>query len=124
MPKFYVQTYVNIYVGQIEIDADSYHEAAVKAERKLRRDYVEDNGEDGNVITGQYLDMVEAEVHLGDPNSPYERARFLKLATSGIDQKNPPKFEEVTDLVWNGHKCTQRGDIHKHIADAETRDRK
>src|SRR5882724_10050865 len=115
MPKFYVVTYVRVYLGQIEVEADSYHEAAVKAEHKVRRDYVEDKG-DENLITGQYVAMHDAEVHLGDPDSPYERTRFLDLVSSG----DPPEFEEVTNLVWNGHKCTPRGDIHKLIADAET----
>jgi hypothetical protein len=59
MPKFYVQTFVRIYLSGIEVEADSYHEAAVKAERCIRRDYVEDKGEEGNLITGQYTQMIE-----------------------------------------------------------------
>ena len=43
MPKFYVQTWVRIYVGGLQVEADSYHEAAVMAERQIRRDYVENN---------------------------------------------------------------------------------
>jgi hypothetical protein len=113
--KFYVQTWARVYVGGIEVEADSYHEAAVQAERKLRRHHVEDKGEEGKLITAQYIEMVKAEVHLGDWESPYERTRFLTLATSG----DPPEFEEDTALVWEGHKCTARGDIHKRIADGE-----
>jgi hypothetical protein len=37
-------------------------------------------GEEGSLITGQYTYVVEAEVHLGDPNSSYENTRFLELA--------------------------------------------
>src|SRR5450755_1026137 len=83
MPKFYVQTFVRIYLSGIEVEADSYHEAAVKAERCIRRDYVEDKGEEGNLITGQYTQMIETEVHLGDWESNEENTRFLKLATWG-----------------------------------------
>jgi hypothetical protein len=92
---------------------------------KLKAHVVEDKGEEGKEITGQYIEVVEAEVHLGDPDNIYERTRFLKLATSGgDDQDDPPEFEEETNLVWNGYECTPRGDIHKHIVDAETRDQR
>lgn len=37
MPKFYVQTFVRVYLGDIEVEASSYHEAAVEAERSVRR---------------------------------------------------------------------------------------
>jgi hypothetical protein len=119
MPKFYVQTWVRIYVGEVEVEADSYYEAAVKAECNVRRDLVEDKGDEGEVITGNYIGMEEAEVHLGDPDSSYENTRFLEPATSGSkDDDNPPKYQEVSDLVWNGHKCTPRGDIRELIAEA------
>jgi hypothetical protein len=122
MPKFYVQTYVRIYLDGIEVEADSYHEAAVKAERRIQRDYVEDKGEEGKLITGQYTGMIEAEVHLGDWESTYENTRFLKLATSGgEDENDPSEFEEDTNLNWNGHQCTARGDIHEHITDVEAK---
>ena len=38
MPKFYVQTWVRVYLDGLEVEADSYHEAAVKAERRIQRD--------------------------------------------------------------------------------------
>jgi hypothetical protein len=47
-------TFVRVYLGDIEVEARSYHEAAVEAERSVRRDYVEDKGEGGSLITGQY----------------------------------------------------------------------
>jgi hypothetical protein len=120
MPKFYVQTWVRIYLGGLEVEADSYHEAAVRAERNERRDYVKDKGKEGKLITGQYIGVEEAEVHLGDWESGYENTRFLELATSGgEDNDDLPEFEEVSNLVWNDHKCTPRGDIHERIADAE-----
>jgi hypothetical protein len=115
MPKFYVQTFVRIYLDGLEVEADSYHEAAVEAERRIRRDYVVDKGEEGRLITGQYTQMTEAEVHLGHWESSYENTRFLELAVAGGESE----FEEVSDLVWNGHKCTPRGDIHERIVDAE-----
>ena len=120
MPKFYVQTFVRVYLGDIEVEASSYHEAAVEAERSVRRDYVEDKGEEGSLITGQYTYVVEAEVHLGDPNSSYENTRFLELASPGIEDY-PAEFEEQTNLVWNGHECTPRGDIHEQIAESKTK---
>ena len=118
MPKFYVQTFAKIYLGDIEVEGMSYHDAAVKAERKLRRECVEDKGKEGNLITGQYIQVVEAEVHLADPNSTYERTRFLELETSGTEDY-PPEFREQTNLVWNGHKCSPRGDIHEWIDESE-----
>jgi hypothetical protein len=118
MPKFYVQTFARIYLGGIEVDAFCYHDAAVKAERKVRRELVEDKGEEGSLITGQYLQVIEAEVHLGDPNSPYERTRFLQLATGGTEDY-PPEFDEQTNLVWEDHKCSPRGDIHEWVAETE-----
>ena len=116
MPKFYVQTWVRVYVGGFEVEADSYHEAAVRAEYNIRRDLVVDKGEEGDVITGNYVGLEEAEVHLGDWESSYENTRFLEPATSGSkDNDNPSEFAEISDLVWNGHKCTPRGDIHERI---------
>jgi hypothetical protein len=120
MPKFYVQTFVRIYLGDIEVEASSYHEAAVKAERRVRRDYVEDKGEEGSLITGQYTQVIEAEVHLDDPDSTFENTRFLKLASDGTETLSP-EFEEQTNLVWDGHKCTPRGDIHEVFIDAATK---
>jgi hypothetical protein len=38
MPKFCVQTYARIYLGGIEVEANSYHSAIVKAERDVRRE--------------------------------------------------------------------------------------
>jgi DNA-binding MarR family transcriptional regulator len=116
MPKFYVQTWVRVYLGGLEVEADSYHEAAVKAERLIRRDYVKDEGEE-KLITGQYTQMIEAKVHLGDWESSHENTRFLELAMDG-GEDHLPEFEEISDLVWNGHKCTPRGDIHERISDA------
>lgn len=116
MPKFYVQTFVRIYLDGLEVEADSYHEAAVEAERLIERDYVEDKGEE-KLITGQYTRMIEAEVHLGDWESSYENTRFLERATRATPGGN--EFAEITDLVWNDHKCTPRGDIHKIIAGTE-----
>ena len=73
----------------------------------------------GQMPTGAYIQVVDAAVHLGDPDSNYERTRFLELAVSGgEDSDDPPKFEEVSNLVWNDHKCTPRGDIHELITDA------
>jgi hypothetical protein len=118
MPKFYVQTFARIYLGDVEVDAFSYHDAAVKAERKVRRELVVDKGEEGSLITGQYTQVIEAEVHLRDPNSPYEHTRFLQLATSGTDDY-PPEFDEQTNLTWEDHKCSPRGDIHEWIAETE-----
>ena len=37
--KFYVQTWVRVYLDGLEVEADSYHEAAVTAERRIQRDY-------------------------------------------------------------------------------------
>jgi hypothetical protein len=117
MPKFYVQTWVRVYVGGLEVEADSYHEAAVMAEGQIRRDYVKDKGEE-KLITGQYIQMEEAEVHLGDWESGYENTRFLELALSGgEDDGDLPEFAESSNLVWNDRKCTPRGDIHERIAD-------
>ena len=119
MPKFYVQTFVRIYLDGLEVEADSYHEAAVKAERRIQRDYVQERGEE-RLITGQYTQLIEAEVHLGDWESSYENTRFLELAAAGVQGHDyAPEFKETSDLVWNGHKCTPRGDIHVLIADAE-----
>jgi len=37
--------------------------------------------------TGAYIQVVDAAVHLGDPDSNYERTRFLELAVSGGEGK-------------------------------------
>ena len=114
MPKFYVQTWVRVYVGGLEVEADSYHEAVIKAERGIERDHVKDKGEE-KLITGQYVRLEEAEVHLGDWESGYENTRFLERATRATP--GGKEFEEISDLVWNGQKCTPRGDIYQRIAE-------
>jgi hypothetical protein len=64
--------------------------------------------------------VVEAEVHLGDPNSSYKNTRFFELASPGIEDY-PAEFEEQSNLVWDGHECTPRGDIHEKIAESKTK---
>ena len=115
MPKFYVQTWARVYVGGFEVEADSYHEAAIEAEHCIEPDEVEDKGEEGKLITGQYTQMIEAEVHLRDWESGYENTRFLERATRATP--GGAEFAEISDLVWNDRKCTPRGDIHERIAD-------
>jgi hypothetical protein len=81
---------------------------------------VEDKGDEGSLIAGQYTQVIEAEVHLGDPNSTFENTRYLKLASHSTEDY-PPEFEEQTNLVWDGHECTPRGDIHEQIAESKTK---
>ena len=52
--------------------------------------------------------------------SSYENTRFLELASPGIEDYSA-EFEEQSNLVWNGHKCTPRGDIHEKIAESKTK---
>jgi hypothetical protein len=90
------QTFVRAYLGDIEVEASGYHEAAVEAERSVRRDYVEDKGEEGSLIAGQYTYVVEAEVRLGDPNSSYENTRFLELASPFIEDSRRSSRSKAT----------------------------
>jgi|GEM_PF-5190523 len=88
MPKFYVQTYAKVHIGEIEVEANSYHEAAAKADLIVQKDYLQDKGDEGKLIIGQYLEIEEAELHLGDPDSAYDNTRFLELSTSSGPDEN------------------------------------
>jgi hypothetical protein len=77
---------------------------------------VVDKGEEGKLITGHYTRMIEAEVNLGNGESGFENTRFLELATQSTPDN---QFVEISNLVFDGHECTPRGDIHERITDAE-----
>ena len=64
MPKFCVQTYARIYLGGFEVEANSYHSRSLRPNATSEEKCVEGKDEEGAWITGQYIEVEDAEPYL------------------------------------------------------------